>query len=196
MQKPSMIEPPSGRSPEKVPRWDLMGTEGFGSGKSVSWLPSMFSGYKSIYRQKKQVGGATRGPRGWGRAYPPGRALHPRGPFVAPSTYFFLLYISTYPPNIQEHHETLFPPLQPYVSTTSHLEAFSGTLPEGESITEGLYINLVALLMMCEQFTIDVHSQQLDGLFFLFDSQYLVLLDVLGDLFDVILFCGVFAKIR
>ena len=27
-----------------------------------------------------------------------GRALHPRGPLVAPPTYFFLLYISTYPP--------------------------------------------------------------------------------------------------
>ena len=31
--------------------------------------------------------------RGRGRAYPPGRALHPRGPLVAPPTYFFLLYI-------------------------------------------------------------------------------------------------------
>ena len=30
-----------------------------------------------------------------GGAYPPGRALHPRGPSVAPRTYFFLLYIST-----------------------------------------------------------------------------------------------------
>ena len=28
---------------------------------------------------------------------PPGRALHPRGPLVAPPTYFFLLYISIYP---------------------------------------------------------------------------------------------------
>ena len=35
--------------------------------------------------------------RGMGRAYPPGRALHPRGPSVAPPTYFFLLYKSTYP---------------------------------------------------------------------------------------------------
>ena len=38
---------------EKVPRWDLTGTEGCGSGKVVSWLPWMFSGYKSIYRRKK-----------------------------------------------------------------------------------------------------------------------------------------------
>jgi hypothetical protein len=33
------------------------------------------------------------------------------------------------------------------------------------------------------------------GFFSLFDSQYLVLLDVLGDLSDVILVCGVFVEI-
>jgi hypothetical protein len=32
----------------------------------------------------------------------------------------------------------------------SHLGAFSGTLPEGDSIKEGLYINLAALPMMRE----------------------------------------------
>ena len=32
-----------------------------------------------------------------GCAYSPGRALHPRGAQVAPPTYFFLLYIPTYP---------------------------------------------------------------------------------------------------
>jgi len=30
---PSVIESPSGRMPEKAPRWDLMGTEGCGDGK-------------------------------------------------------------------------------------------------------------------------------------------------------------------
>ena len=30
---------PSGRTPEKAPRWDLTGTEGCGGGKLVSWLP-------------------------------------------------------------------------------------------------------------------------------------------------------------
>ena len=44
---------PSGGAPEKAPRWDLTGTEGCGGGKVVSLLPSMFSGYKSIYRPKK-----------------------------------------------------------------------------------------------------------------------------------------------
>ena len=38
-----------------------------------------------------------------GRAYPPGRALHPHGPLVAPPTYFFLLYILMYSPNHQKH---------------------------------------------------------------------------------------------
>ena len=57
----------------------------------------------------------TRRP-GRGARLPPGRALHPRGPLVAPPTYFFLLYISTYPENIQEHNENLIPPSQPSVS--------------------------------------------------------------------------------
>ena len=35
-------------------------------------------------------------------------------------------------------------------TTRSHLEAFSGSLLEEDSITEGLYINLAALPMMCE----------------------------------------------
>ena len=53
--------------------------EGCGGGKVVSWLPLMFLGYKSIYRRKKYVDGAPWGPRGWGRAYPPGRALLSHG---------------------------------------------------------------------------------------------------------------------
>ena len=75
---------------------------------------------------------------------------HPCGPLAAPPTYFFLLYILIYPENIQEHHETLFPPPQPSVPVRSHLGAFSGAPPEGESITEGFYINTIASPMMCE----------------------------------------------
>ena len=74
----------------------------------------------------------------------------PRGPLVAPPIYFFLLYISTYPENIEEHHENLLPPLQPSVSARSHLGAFAGAPPEGESITEGLYIISKASPMSCE----------------------------------------------
>ena len=85
-----------------------------------------------------------------GRAYPPGRALHPRGPLVAPPTNFFRLYILLYPENIQEHHKTLFPLPQPSVPMRSHLGAFSGAPPEGALITEGFYINTIASPMKCE----------------------------------------------
>ena len=81
---------------------------------------------------------------------PPGRAPHSRGPHVAPPTYFFLLYIPIYPENIREHHETLIPPPQPSVPMRSHLGAFSGILPEGDSITEGFYINTIASPMKRE----------------------------------------------
>ena len=82
------------------------------------------------------------------------RGVHEVGgapsPHVAQPTYFFLLYMFTYPENIQEHHETLFPPPQPSVPKRSHLGGFSGAPPEGASITEGLYINSMAPPMMCE----------------------------------------------
>ena len=126
------------------------------------------------------------------RAHP-----HPRGPLAAPPTYFFLLYIPIYPENIQKHYETLFPSPQPSVPVRSHLGAFSGAPSEGESITDGFYINTIASLMMCEQFTIDlwVHSYQLDGFFSLFGSQYNVLPLSCGDVFDVNSFCSVFVEI-
>ena len=54
------------------------------------------------------------------------------------------------PANIQEHKETLFPPPQPSVSARSHLGAFVGAPPEGESTMEGLYIISKASPMSCE----------------------------------------------
>ena len=80
-----------------------------------------------------------------GARLPPRCALHPRGPLVAPPTYFFLLYIPTYPENIRGGAKNLFPPPQPSVPVRSHLGAFSGAPPEGESITEGFYINTHSL---------------------------------------------------
>ena len=62
MKRPSVINAPSGEAPEKAPRWDLLGTEGCGSGNRVLWCSWMFSGYMGIYRRKKYVGGAARGP--------------------------------------------------------------------------------------------------------------------------------------
>ena len=85
-----------------------------------------------------------------GRAYPPGRALHPRGPHVAPPTYFFLLYIPTSPQTTRYGAKNLIPPPQLSVSMRSHLGACSGAPPEGASITEGFYINTIASPMKCE----------------------------------------------
>ena len=69
---------------------------------------------------------------------------------VAPLTYLLRLYIPPYPENIQEHHEKLFPPPQPSVFARSHLAAFVGAPPEGESTMEGLYIISKASPMSCE----------------------------------------------
>ena len=79
-----------------------------------------------------------------GRAYPPRRALHPRGAHVAPPTYSFHLYIPTYPQTTRYGAKNQIPPPQPSVPVRSHLGAFSGTLPEGDSIMEGFYINSIA----------------------------------------------------
>ena len=48
--------------------WFSVATEAFGGGTPYLFCSLMFLGYKDIYRRKKSVRGATRGPRGWGRA--------------------------------------------------------------------------------------------------------------------------------
>ena len=66
-----------------------------------------------------------------------GRALHPRGPLVAPLTYFFLLYIPIYPKTIGEQNRSGVPPPQASIATKNQSGPYSGTLPEGGSITGG-----------------------------------------------------------
>ena len=91
----------------------------------------IFLGTNAIQETWVEVRDATRRPRGR-RARP-----HPCGPLMTQPTYFFRLYIPLYPKNIQESHETTFPPPQPSVPVRSHLGACSGAPPEGASITEG-----------------------------------------------------------
>ena len=67
--------PPSSGGPEKAPRWDLVDTESYDGGIRVLAPYLIVWGYVGIYRRKKYVGGALRGPRG--------RGARPRG---APST--------------------------------------------------------------------------------------------------------------
>ena len=85
------------------------------------------------------------------RARPPlqGAPLSP-GPLERPPTYFFLLYIPTYPQTTRYGAKNLIPPPQPSVPVRSHLGAFAGAPPEGESTTEGFYINTIAPPMSCE----------------------------------------------
>ena len=66
---------PFGGAPEKAPRWDLTGTESYGGGIRVLASYLIVWGYVGIYRRKEYVGGASRGPRGRGRAL--GGTLHP-----------------------------------------------------------------------------------------------------------------------
>ena len=98
------------------------------------------------WTSRKKQGGHEAGRR----ACPPGNAPHPRGPLIALMTDLFRLYILIYPGNHRTGAETLFPPPQPVVPVISHLGAFFGASPEGESITEGFYINTIASAMMCE----------------------------------------------
>ena len=52
----------------RPPRWDLMDTESYGSGIRVLAPVLIIWGYVDIYRRKEYIGGASRGPRGRGRA--------------------------------------------------------------------------------------------------------------------------------
>ena len=63
-----MIDAPSGVAPEQAPRWDLVDTKSYGSGIRVLAPVLIVWGYVDIYRRKKYVGGASRGPRGRGCA--------------------------------------------------------------------------------------------------------------------------------
>ena len=57
-----MIDAPSGGAPEQAPRWDLVDTESCGGGIRVLAAFFIVWGYVDIYRRKKYVGGASRGP--------------------------------------------------------------------------------------------------------------------------------------
>ena len=61
-----MIESPSGRVPEKAPRWDLTGIEGYGGGIVFWWTLLVVWDYLGIYGTEREVGGLARGPQARG----------------------------------------------------------------------------------------------------------------------------------
>ena len=57
-----MVDAHYGVALEQAPRWDLVDTEGCGSGIRFLAHVLIVWGYVGIYRRKEYVGGATGGP--------------------------------------------------------------------------------------------------------------------------------------
>ena len=73
MKMASRDDFPFSRVPEQGPDWFLVAKEACGGGTPDLFCSPKVLGYMGIYRRKKSVRGATRGPRGW-RARPGGWA--------------------------------------------------------------------------------------------------------------------------
>ena len=104
--------------------------------RNIKWSPNGMKPLGALFLEQTwsrrlgvDVRKEARRPRGR-RARP-----HPRGPLVAPPTYFFCLYILLYPRKIRGGHKTTFPPPQISVPVRSHLGTFFDDLPEGDSRT-------------------------------------------------------------
>ena len=100
-------------------------------------LGALFLEWERSRRLGVEVKEASRWPRGWGRPPPTGRTPLSCGPLEAPPTDFFRLYIPIYPKTIEGQDRSGVPPPQASVATKHVSGARSGTLSEGESITDG-----------------------------------------------------------
>ena len=90
-----MRDPPSGRVPERALERFLVATEACGGGTPDLSCSLMVLGYMGIYRRKKSVGGASRGPR-------EGRAR--QGGWARPLSRGFLDASFTSTPNLLDHN--------------------------------------------------------------------------------------------
>ena len=68
MKMATVMDSPFGRVPERAPERFLVAIEACGGGTPDLSCSLMVLGYMGIYRRKKSVGEATRGPRDRGRA--------------------------------------------------------------------------------------------------------------------------------
>ena len=98
----------------------------------------MFLGYMDIYRRKKSVRGATRGPRGW---EPRGQARLPAswGPRSS-SDVPLHPYIPMYPKTSRTEDRLGVPPPQAFVATKNLSGVRSGALPEGNPSPVAIFI--------------------------------------------------------
>ena len=71
---------------------------------------------------------------------PPGHALHPHGPLMAPLTYFFRLYISIYPKTIGEHNRSGVPPPKASVATESQSRPIPAPCRRGNPSLVAIFI--------------------------------------------------------
>ena len=100
------------QSPVPVPIFSLVSVfqrKGISNGVETerNQLEKLFLEGKLLEKLGVHVRKEMREARGRGRAHPPGRALHPRGPLVAPLTYFFRLYIYIYPYTLKRSGSTI-----------------------------------------------------------------------------------------
>ena len=82
------MDSPFGRVPERAPERFLVAIEACGGGTPDLSSSSMFLGYVDLYRRKKSVRGALRGPREGRARLGGGHAPLSRGPLEAPPTDF------------------------------------------------------------------------------------------------------------
>ena len=75
-----------------------------------------------------------------GGAPTPRRALHPRGPPVAPLTYFFRLYISIYPKTIGEENRSGVPPPEASVATESQSRPVPAPCRRGNPSSVAIFV--------------------------------------------------------
>ena len=97
----------------------------------------LFLERKQSRRLGVDVREASRKPRGTEARPTPWARPHPRGPLVAPLTYFFLLYIPIYPKTFEEQNRSGVPPPQASVATKNQSGPCSGTLPKEGTLTGG-----------------------------------------------------------